>query len=193
VCGIIYSFVFEDLNGSELFAGIIDSFARDSTSTTFLSIKAALPYFSVVVPLLIINSIFLYRFRWCLKNKTKSHGLYQSFLFLFMVLLITIPISYGRHLYDWKIIPVKDSYKIFDDTKESFSGGVWLLGRFNKQYFFLKKDDIKTKGIIKVFDESQIKSMNFALTEAASLRAEMELKKGENNDTLSLYEDFLDE
>lgn len=145
--------------------------------------ETSLAFFSAVTPLVIIFGGFFYRFRGVFGERTRSRLYYQSAFIVYAVFLASIPISYANHLYDWKLVPLKDPQIVehiinqeadqtlaeidISSDQEPFESNwntthIWLLGQSDKQYFFLTKSGVYGRGVIEVIDASKIQHLNFA-------------------------------
>jgi hypothetical protein len=127
----------------------------------------------MAAPVMILLSVFLYKFRNCLKSGTRSAVLYQIIFAAYFVFITIIPISYGFHIYDWKIIPVEKT-ATFNSLNEQDK--IWLLGEFRGRYVFLKKSGIETSGIIETVSVDDVDRLNFDVKRAESLKYHMTMQ-----------------
>jgi hypothetical protein len=168
---------FDYLIGKEGVSKFITNVFPNPTNYPSPVIQQSLAFFSMVMPIVIALALFLYHFRGRLLAGSKSRIAYQVTFVAYLLFLTIVPIAFGFHLYDWKIVPVEEPQVIsnlISEDKPQTSLRLWLLGRFGDKYLFFKKTGIKARGVVEVFDEEQIKFLNFDPKRADSLRAQME-------------------
>ncbi len=175
---------YEYLMGKIWFARMINTMVLDPTKAELSTAQKSLAFFSVVSPLVIVLSTFLYRYYGALKENPRIKLLYQLTAVIYAVFIALIPISYGLHLYDWKLVPIKDPLIISNviarergvdaHDKVDASLRIWLLGQFDNKYFFFTKKGLSGEGTIEVVNENKISFLNFDPYRANSLRTEIE-------------------
>jgi len=175
---LIYYFVlsFGELKKLSVPSKAIATLFGNPTNHSSPRVQQSLAFFTLVTPMLVALGVFLYRFRGCFKSDSKSRACYQIALVISLVLLIIVPIAYGLHLYDWKIVPIREPHIIeklmHKDKEETRSSELWLLGKFGDQYLFFKKVQAKGRtseeGVIEVLDADQVKYLNFDLLRVQS-------------------------
>jgi len=201
----VFASQYEYLTGKSWFAKSINVMVLDPTMDTFSPAKKSLAFFSFVTPVIIVMSIFLYRYFGSLQKGPRIKLFYQVTAVIFVVFMAIIPISYGLHLYDWKLVPIKDPLIIsnviaeergtepFNDDGIQYR--VWLLGQFDNKYFFFTKKGLRGEGTIEVINENKISFLNFDPYHANSLRTEIsvasELREIDKIDTDEDVYDFL--
>ena len=188
IATFIFTTFFNFMQESPMFLSIIryaNFFDSDKAllSASLTSRDTSLVFFCFVTPLIVILGDFFFRFRGILKEKSKSKVYYHAAFIVYMVLIASIPISYANHLYDWKMVPLKDPQVVeqiinggAEETeavlnipiitksveRKLLSTRIWLLGQSDDQYFFLTKRGIYSEGVIEVIDATKIEHLNFA-------------------------------
>lgn len=199
----IFASQYEYLIGQSWFARLINVLVLDPTTDTFSPAKKSLAFFSFVTPVVIVMSTFLYRFYGSLQEGPRIKLFYQVTAIIFMVFMAIIPISYGLHLYDWKLVTIKDPLIISNViarergseplTEDGIQYRVWLLGQFDNKYFFFTKRGLSGEGTIEVINENKISFLNFDPYHANSLRTEIDNAfKVRETERLDTDEDIFD-
>lgn len=182
----LYAINYDKLLGNTFFLKFIGYVTLNPANKPFSDTQKSLLFFSFVMPMIIAFGILLYRFRLCFSGGHKNRLFYRIAAVIYIVFFAIIPISYGLHLYDWKLVPVKDS-GFFEEVTSAVKGesydapgeeslNVWLLGRFGDKYLFFTKKGENGDGIIEVINEGKIRRLNFDPGTSASLRYQMEKK-----------------
>lgn len=199
----LFASQYEYLMGKIWFSRMINTMVFDPTATELSTAKKSLAFFSFVSPLLIVMSTFLYRYFGAMKESPRIKMLYQLTAVISLVFMALIPISYGLHLYDWKLVPIKDP-RIISNIIERERGSavpdsddenlrIWLFGNFDDKYFFFTKRGLSGEGAIEVIDEDKINLLNFDPYKANSLRTEIqEAFDQEELETIDSDEDAFD-
>ena len=182
----LYAINYDNLLGNTFFLEFIGYVTLNPANKSFSDTHKSLLFFSFVMPMIIAFGILLYRLRLCFSGGHKNRLFYQIAAVIYIVFFAIIPISYGLHLYDWKLVPVKDP-GIFDELSSQVKGEsynapgegnlkIWLLGRFGDKYLFFTKNGENGDGVIEVINEGKIRRLNFDPGTSASLRYQMERK-----------------
>jgi len=173
-----FTLYFDNLIGSDVISGFIGKVFPNPTNYPSPMVQQSLAFFSIVMPMVFAFALFLYQFHGRLLEGSKSRTMYQMVFMAYLLFLTVVPIAFGFHLYDWKIVPIKEPQiiknLISEDEQQAASLRMWLLGRFGDKYLFFKKAGIETRGVVEAFDEDQIKYLNFDPKRADSLRVQME-------------------
>lgn len=153
--------------------------------------KSALLFFSLTVPVVFALAVFIRR----LFKNSASKGRLGAAVFLYILFVSILPISYGRYLYDIKAVPINNPKRMYElsNIKSDLSNAskMWFLGRFGGKYLFLRKDNLitdpkadihtialgRTEGVVESLNEADVKNMNFTLERADSLRSLMKASK----------------
>ena len=125
-----------------------------------------------------VLGVFLYKYRGCLKRATRSSTIYQLIIAAYLVYLAIIPIAYGFHIYDWKIVPINNADLL--STSETDQQSFWLLGEFGGKYVFLKKQGVEMRGIIETVDTEKLERLSFDAKRADSLKFHMTGRTADN-------------
>lgn len=199
----LFASQYEILMGKIWFAKMINTMVLDPTESELSTAKKSLAFFSFVSPLIIVMSTFLYRYFGALRESPRVKLLYQLTAVISLVFMALIPISYGLHLYDWKLVPIKDP-QIISNVIERERGveapdmdnanlRIWLFGNFDDKYFFFTKRGLSGEGSIDVIDEDKINLLNFDPYRANSLRTEIEEAfEKEDSETIEADVDVFD-
>lgn len=159
------------------FTNLIDNIFMGGSESYLIDTKRSLFFFCLTTPLAISLTVFLYRFRDCLKAGSRSRSVYGMLFMAYLIFLTIVPIAFGMHLYDLKLVAVKEP-QLLPGYAEKFTGGssshkVWLLGEFRNKYIFFTKSGYMKQGLIETFDIDQIKTLKLDPNRAASLRTQM--------------------
>lgn len=174
-----YASVNTDLTYAFYRGGLIFDYAWEKN----ISDNYSLMFFIVVTPLTIISGLFSYRFRNISWRDSKSKWTYTYFLITYVVFLVIIPISYGYHVYDWKLVPIKDPTVVQSIIKgeeettqimsDEFPEQIWLLGKFSDRYFFFAKTGYFGDNVIQFVNANRITHLTFDTKNTENLRAQI--------------------
>lgn len=142
-----------------------------------LQTAQSLGFFNMVAPVVIVVGGFLIQFRASLSRDPGSRRAYGLMAASYIVFLAILPISYGFHLYDWRIVPVREPESLarqFPEGSQSSPALVWLLGEFGDKYIFLTKQDGLAGGVLQAVAVDQIKLMNLEPSRSVSLKQHLE-------------------
>ena len=177
VLAYCFTLYFDKLMEQIRFNTIISNIFPNPTDNPSPNVKHSLAFFSFVMPLVISLGIFLCFFYGRLAPNSKSRNIYYVVLVTYILFISIIPITFGFHLYDWKIVPVKDTHMIRkllpEYEQHNMASRMWLLGKFGDKYLFFKKEGIEARGILEAFDDDHVTYLNFDPKRADSLRAQM--------------------
>lgn len=143
----------------------------DPTGANEPRIKGALLFFLLTTPLMIAGARFLYLCGRAGLSKISVHRRYEIFVLGYALFVAAIPVVYGIHLYDWKIIPVRDPN--FSVRPNAVSGGTdryYLVGEFSGKYVFLRRNEFTSRWTIDTFMVDDIKHLKFDLQGSESLK-----------------------
>lgn len=152
------------------FLSLIYDIQQDSTTRSVL-------FFTILLPVVLVVSYFLYHCRKVGKSDSYSSFAYRSALIIHIVFLGMIPLSYGTHLYDMTIIPIDEpeiEKMLFGSQKETdgcidSTQNAWFLGRFDDNYYFFTKrvldgsDEEKVDINIATLAVKKVEQMNFVV------------------------------
>jgi hypothetical protein len=163
---------FGDCLGYRPFATLISRVFIDPTGGASESLKQSLAFFCIVMPMSLAVAIFLFKFYAALKPGSAGRGWYQFTALSFVVYLAVIPISFGMHLYDWKVVAVKDPHVLGEryGTPNSTPKQMWFVGEFGGRYVFLRQDVSSPQRIFDSVDVKEIKQLNIDLRDTGSLK-----------------------
>lgn len=171
----VAALAFDVVLGTAIGARVIDFlFVRIGDGEVWLTAKS-LAFFSLTAPVVIVSTAFLWRYRGCLR----AHGganrrFYEMMLAGYLVFVAVLPISYGFHLYDWRIVPVKQPAALTarldtaGDRPERMQA--WLLGEFGGKYVFLTKTSPLSPGVLEAVAASDIKHLLLEPSRSVSLK-----------------------
>ena len=150
----------------------ISNVFNDPTGGASASLKQSLAFFSIVMPMSLVAAIFLYKYSAALKPGAAGRGWYQFTALSFVVYLAVIPIAYGMHLYDWKVVAVKEPRTLSEryNAPHVTPGQMWFVGEFGGRYVFLRQDADSPQRIFDSIDVKEIKQLNIDLREPGSLK-----------------------
>ena len=171
----VTALAFDVVLGTGAGAGAIDFlFVRVGNGDVWLTAKS-LAFFTLTAPVVIVSAAFLWRFRGCLATAGGANRrIYELMLGGYFVFLAILPISYGFHLYDWRIVPVKAPAALTArlDTAEAGPARMqaWLLGEFGGKYVFLTKTSPLSPGVLEAIAASDIKHLLLEPSRSVSLK-----------------------
>lgn len=169
---------FDEVLGTGPGSDVIDFlFVRIGDGDTWLTAQS-LAFFTLTAPVVIVSASFLWRFRSCLTtNGGANRRIYELMLVGYVVFLAVLPISYGFHLYDWRIVPVRDSAALAARLggAECAPGEqmAWLLGEFGGKYLFLTKTSTLAPGVLEAVAANDIKHLLLEPSQSVSLKAHL--------------------
>ena len=175
----LFALFFGEILESKKILNIVNYLFLNPIGDPSPTIKQSLLFFSVVAPMVFTLALFLFRFYGSLKLGSQIRITYQLVIMLYAIFLVAIPVAYGLYIYDWKIVPIKETHKVgvfFSENVKADTSSlrVWLLGEFGDKYVFFKKEKLGAQGVIEAFDVDEIKRLNFDPRRADSLRQQME-------------------
>lgn len=178
VIAVYFSVLYFDYyRDSVFFSNLIDDIFMGDSEFYLIHTKRSLFFFCLTIPLAISLSVFLHRFRDCLKAGSRSRAAYGMIFIAYLIFLTIVPIAFGLHLYDLKLVAVKEPQSLPGYTEKvtdsSSSYKVWLLGEFRNKYIFFTKPGYMKQGVIEMFDIDQIKKLRLDPSRAESLRTQM--------------------
>lgn len=178
VITVYFSVLFLDyFMDSIFFSNLINTIFMGDSESYLIHTKRSLFFFCLTIPLAISLTVFLFRFRYCLKAGSRSRAAYGMVFIAYLVFLTIVPIAFGLHLYDLKLVAVKEPQLLpgyaEKVTDGSSSHKVWFLGDFRNKYIFFTKPDYMKQGMIEIFDIDQIKKLRLDPSRAESLRTQM--------------------
>ena len=182
----LYAINYDYFLDSEFFLKLTGYLTLNPANRSFSDARKSLLFFSFVVPMIIAFGVLVYRFWLRLDSGRKNRFYFQTAAAVYIVFFAIVPISFGLHLYDWKLVPVSDPGILeevsskgaaeIDNVSDAGSLNIWLLGRFGNKYLFFTKKGETGDGLIEVVNEKKIRRLNFDPGSSASLRYQMEKK-----------------
>ena len=134
-----------------------------SLTSSKSGMEVFLAFFSFVTPLVLFFGNFFVQARSVLLEKSRRRLYYFAGFVVYVVFLAGIPVSYANHLYDWKLVPLKEPQVVHQilhkDAPDHSSLRIWLLGQSDDEYVFLTLAEAFGEGVIaSVFGEGSIAS-----------------------------------
>jgi hypothetical protein len=171
-----------DCLGYKPFATLISRVFIDPTGGASESLKQSLAFFCIVMPMSLTVAVFLFKFYGALRPGSAARGWYHFTALSFVVYLAVIPISFGMHLYDWKIVAVKDPRALGERyaAPHSIPSQMWFVGEFGGRYLFLRQDASSPRRIFDSVDVKEIKQLNIDLRDTGSLKYLIETLNTQN-------------
>lgn len=169
---------FDAVLGTPFVSGAVNLlFAHGGNGDDLLTAQS-LAFFALTAPLVVVSAAFLWRFRGCLAaNGGANRRIYELMLVGYVVFLAILPISYGFHLYDWRIVPVKAPVTAADGVagakRVPGEQRVWLLGEFGGKYLFLTKTGTESAGVLEAVAADDIKHLLLEPSRSFSLKAHL--------------------
>jgi hypothetical protein len=163
---------FGECLGYKPFATLISGVFIDPTGGASESLKQSLAFFCIVMPMTLAVAIFLFKFYPALKPGAAGRAWYQFTALSFVVYLAVIPISFGMHLYDWKVVAVKEPRALGEryEAPHITPSQMWFVGEFGGRYVFLRQDVNSPQRIFDSVDMKEIKQLNIDLRDTGSLK-----------------------
>lgn len=157
----------------------------------------SLAFFTLTAPVVIVSASFLWRYRGCLAvNGGANRRIYELMLAGYLVFLAILPIAYGFHLYDWRIVPVRDPAALAAQAGATERGPAgmqaWLLGEFGGKYVFLTKTSALSPGVLEAVAASEIKHLLLEPSRSVSLKEHLAPYADRKSQEIAL-EGFLNE
>ncbi len=169
---------FDLLMGSVAGAGAIDLLFGGFANSETLQIAQSLAFFCLVTPVMIAGGAFLWQYRACLLNKDgPNRQLYEVMLAGYLLFLAILPISYGFHLYDWRIVPIKNAGLLAKQLRadQPVAPGIqaWLLGEFGNKYVFLTKASATDNPVLEAVAIDSVKHLYLEPSHSVSLKVHL--------------------
>jgi hypothetical protein len=149
-------------------------FARVGNGDVMVT-ASSLAFFTLTAPVVIVGAAFLWRYRGCVTlNGDANRRTYGLVAAAYLVYLAILPISYGFHLYDWRIVPVQNptssdsGLRVAENAPASFQA--WLLGEFGGKYVFLAKAGPFAPGVLEAVAVSDVKHLLLEPSRSVSLK-----------------------
>lgn len=151
-------------------------------------------YFVFLLPVLVVNGAFLYRFSgWAGSNSKSKRRSYFAFAALYFTFICSVPFSYGMHIYDLKVITLKKSPFVDvektapdpglsedgnsrDETTYGFiepdsAPSMWLIGFMGDKYIFFVRNNENRQTAITVVEPDNVSRLDLHVYDTKSLRA----------------------
>jgi hypothetical protein len=169
---------FDRLVGSVAGADIIDLLFSGFAEGQSWQTAQSLAFFCLATPVMIAAGAFLWQYRACLLNKGgPNRQLYEIVLVGYLLFTAILPISYGFHLYDWRIVPIKDAQQLAKQlhADQPVTPGMqaWLLGEFGNKYVFLTKASAADNGVLETVATDAVKHLYLEPSRSVSLKVHL--------------------
>lgn len=187
---------------NEALIKLVHNLIIDPTGVQSAKLQQSFIFFTLVTPMVVALGILIYRFYGLLEPGSESRILYSIACIFYLAFLAIVPITYGLHIYGWKMVPIKEPQIIVNllskgETKASLADEIWLLGQFGNKYLFFKTEKAEVKGIIVFIDEEKIDHLDFdprkseCLTDVMERMARGDSKKQQDKQFLKNAEAIL--
>ncbi len=172
---LVLVIVFELITGSILngvLSGVVTNriFNVPGSGSAHASLTVA--FFCITMPVIITGGFFISALYGEMPEDEPDiwRLAYHFVAVLFACALVYLPISYGQHIYDWRVTPIlyaglsQESDDLLDtpvDHSSTDERELYLLGEFNNKYVFVRTSEQGPEGIVETIVSSQLHRLVF--------------------------------
>ncbi len=176
---LFYSF-FLDQNW---FVSLVDRLVWDPSHNDDPAAKHAFGFFALATPIVIAGATLLWNFRRHALAWSKTGGLYKATAFGYLAFIAMLPIAFGFHLYDWRVVqvthPTDEDILVLTTAQNSQDVRIWLIGEFGGRYVFVQRNELDTVALIVARDKDEIERLAFDTDQILGLKVAIGIQPDE--------------